>query len=216
MSRNYKLVLRFERNITSEDLKVVEKYLKSRDIKNFKKHGWTVSHELTKIKEKNGREILAKLPAKEILDLIKNDVEEFVHTHKGKEYKIKLRKSRYKIFADNPDCISCGLKGSLMILEKQKSDLNPHFNLYAVDAKGNEVLMTRDHITPKSCGGSDSITNLQTLCSFCNNLKSNSFLTPDQISNLRKAHEMCKEKGNLSAKEKAKALNMLKFFFEDE
>lgn len=47
----------------------------------------------------------------------------------------------------------------------------PHFNLYHVGPRGGLVLMTKDHIIPKSKGGQDHINNLQTMCSPCNNRK---------------------------------------------
>jgi 5-methylcytosine-specific restriction enzyme A len=37
--------------------------------------------------------------------------------------------------------------------------------------------MTRDHIIPKSKGGSDHLNNMQTMCTKCNNKKGNSILT---------------------------------------
>jgi len=35
-----------------------------------------------------------------------------------------------------------------------------HFNLYGYDTEGNEVLLTKDHILPKSKGGTDHLSNL--------------------------------------------------------
>ena len=49
-----------------------------------------------------------------------------------------------------------------------------HFNLYALDADGNEVLMTKDHIVPKSKGGEDKGINYQTMCYPCNYVKGDS------------------------------------------
>ena len=46
-----------------------------------------------------------------------------------------------------------------------------HFNLYAIGENGNWILMTKDHITPKSRGGRDHLSNLQTMCDQCNNRK---------------------------------------------
>ena len=41
-------------------------------------------------------------------------------------------------------------------------------NLYAINEKGEEVLMTKDHIEPKSLGGKNSLNNYQTMCTICN------------------------------------------------
>ena len=46
-------------------------------------------------------------------------------------------------------------------------------NLYAIDENGKEVLMTKDHILPKSKGGKDEIDNYQTMCIRCNEAKGN-------------------------------------------
>ena len=51
----------------------------------------------------------------------------------------------------------------------------PHFNLYAPYVRGmyafNWTLMTQDHILPKSRGGTNDMTNLQTMCCHCNQRK---------------------------------------------
>ena len=39
---------------------------------------------------------------------------------------------------------------------------------------GEEVLMTKDHIIPKSLGGKNTIYNLQPMCQFCNSRKGSS------------------------------------------
>lgn len=49
-----------------------------------------------------------------------------------------------------------------------KGVINWCVNLYAIDNDGNEVIMTRDHIVPRSKCGRDSLRNLQTLCGWCN------------------------------------------------
>lgn len=67
-----------------------------------------------------------------------------------------------------------GLTGSLFRLESSsKKDPLPHLNLYA-KLNNKLVLMTKDHIYPKSKGGSDKSFNLQTMCHDCNNLKADS------------------------------------------
>ena len=47
----------------------------------------------------------------------------------------------------------------------------PHLNLFHKSATGALTLMTRDHIMAKSCGGSESIDNMQTMCRNCNSAK---------------------------------------------
>lgn len=68
-------------------------------------------------------------------------------------------------------CVNCGLEGKYFYKERYKNDTNYHFNLYAINKDGYEVLMTKDHIIPKSLGGPNSIDNYQPMCSPCNSNK---------------------------------------------
>lgn len=76
-------------------------------------------------------------------------------------------------------CVTCSIEGSYFALEQHtnkngKESPNAwHFNLYAVTEANEEVLMTRDHIVPKSRGGPDTLENSQTMCALCNNKKGN-------------------------------------------
>lgn len=65
-------------------------------------------------------------------------------------------------------CVTCGIEGTLFVLETQNVDITPHLNLYAINADGDRVLMTKDHILPKSKGGPNTIENYATMCSPCN------------------------------------------------
>lgn len=40
-----------------------------------------------------------------------------------------------------------------------------------IDENGKEVLMTKDHVIPKSKGGANDISNYQTMCKRCNEAK---------------------------------------------
>jgi len=90
-------------------------------------------------------------------------------------YKVKMWSLRYQTFQKNLACVSCGLKGQYFALEKSKSNTftRYHFNLYAKLSNGEEVLMTKDHINPKSLGGVERIENMQTMCKVCNEIKMN-------------------------------------------
>lgn len=88
---------------------------------------------------------------------------------------IKMNSQRYRLFQRSCKCVRCGVVGTRMYLEKaEKCNENSwHFNLYGVREDGTEVMMTKDHIIPKSLGGKNCLENYQTMCSDCNGEKGN-------------------------------------------
>lgn len=87
---------------------------------------------------------------------------------------IKITSDRYYLFRESIECVFCGIKGSFFAKEKAvEAEKSYHFNMYAIDSDGEEVLMTKDHIIPRSKGGKDSLSNYQTCCSKCNTDKGN-------------------------------------------
>lgn len=87
---------------------------------------------------------------------------------------IKGNSQRYQtFFTKGIKCVCCGIEGKYFAKEKVSRDKSYHLNLYAVDENGKEVLMTKDHILPKSKGGQDHIDNYQTMCVNCNVAKGN-------------------------------------------
>ena len=75
----------------------------------------------------------------------------------------------------------CRVKGSFFAKEKQNgSEKYWHLNLYALKKDGTEMLMTRDHIIPKSKGGGNGISNSQPMCFECNNKKGNTMELYDE------------------------------------
>jgi len=85
---------------------------------------------------------------------------------------VKMASWRYQTFNHSGlKCHCCGLEGTYFALEHSRGNKRFHFNLYAIDNQGNEVLMTKDHIKSKAQGGRDFLENLQTLCSRCNHKK---------------------------------------------
>ncbi len=86
----------------------------------------------------------------------------------------RLHSLRLIVFKRSQTCVRCGLKASYFIRESFL-DENPHLNMYGKNDLCEEVLFTKDHIIPKSKGGKDILSNLQTMCSKCNGEKGNSY-----------------------------------------
>lgn len=91
------------------------------------------------------------------------------------EFSAKIQSLRLRTFAlKGLKCARCERVGSFFafeVPEKCHQNTNWHLNLYSVDEDGNEMMMTMDHIHPKSKGGANSLSNTQTMCEKCNFLK---------------------------------------------
>jgi hypothetical protein len=128
-----------------------------------------------------------KIPLEEILPLVysKSGITRTVIHGKS----VKFRSSRLELFASDHEghgtnCNDCGLEGQYFKLEqtieggsKPSKNNRYHLNLYAIDAEGDEVLLTKDHIMPKSKGGDHHLDNYQTLCYPCNQDKADTYET---------------------------------------
>lgn len=135
-------------------------------------------------------EILNHVP----LNLKEKKKKEFKN-NKGEVFNVKLSSTRLIVFKKNKTCACCGIEGSIFLLERSTKFENPHFNLYA--KIGDElILMTKDHIVPSSQGGKDSLDNLQTMCSKCNQLKGNLFISNDNMKKARKYYLSRKKEGD--------------------
>ena len=103
---------------------------------------------------------------------------------------VKMGSQRYHVFNKSLACASCDLVGTFFALERDKAaarrDGPYHFNLYALRPDGSEVLMTKDHVVPRSKGGKDHISNYVTMCSPCNNKKAAKTPEVEMSSELKK------------------------------
>lgn len=88
---------------------------------------------------------------------------------------IKGNSKRYQVFfTKGMKCVACGVEGKFFAMEKNQNDVSYHLNLYGIK-DGKEILMTKDHIIPRSKGGSNDISNLQCMCVYCNKKKGNHY-----------------------------------------
>jgi len=120
-------------------------------------------------------------------------------------YYVRMNSNRYLVFQHSRFCVSCGLEGVKFVLEQHPNDTSPHFNLYGIE-NGNMILMTKDHIFAKSCGGGEHHSNFQTMCSVCNNLKGANHITIAGMRELRMLYDknknvLSKRQWNLVLKE---------------
>jgi len=119
------------------------------------------------------------------IDIILSLVDINVPVYIGKKKKVELdgdlinmASDRYKTFkTSGTNCVYCGLEGKFFRKEKAFSQDTEswHLNLYGYDEDGKEVMLTKDHIVPKSKGGKNNISNYQTLCYKCNREKKDSY-----------------------------------------
>ena len=83
-------------------------------------------------------------------------------------HKVYRQSLRYATFYQKGcTCATCGKVGTHFELDPGDNSSRRHFNLYAEDG----TLMTKDHIVPKKHGGEDIISNMQTMCVYCNSAK---------------------------------------------
>lgn len=90
---------------------------------------------------------------------------------------VRLRGTKMRTFSKKGTvCVGCGCEGAFWAIETQFRGENDRtkplvLNLYALKADGQEIMMTLDHIKPRSRGGLTKIENLQPMCLTCNSAK---------------------------------------------
>ena len=70
-------------------------------------------------------------------------------------------------------CAGCGTKARYFTIFRNEK--GSFLQLFAYDGEGKEVLMTKDHIVPRSKGGADDLKNYQPMCAICNTKKGNRY-----------------------------------------
>ena len=91
-------------------------------------------------------------------------------------YPIWTDTDRYEsLYVHGCKCAKCGLEASFAAIEKETSSKDKfHINVYGTrKSDGKHIVLTKDHIYPRSMGGLDIMENYQTLCASCNCNKNN-------------------------------------------
>ena len=138
---------------------------------------------MRKSKKKNGSRFLvpgkvrlAVYPLEKVFDQMDVTIP-LSHTYHGDFDGDKIRLNRFHLLVfltKGTKCVNCGIEGQFFAKEcdiRRHGDV-PHLSLYSVDDDGQEVLMTKDHIVPVCHGGYEGYSNMQPMCMFCNNDKS--------------------------------------------
>lgn len=125
-------------------------------------------------------ETLGEFEVSEVLEHVGQGNKKVVKTFicNGEEYKVKVSSPRLILFKEKgTSCVRCGLEGSVIMLQRAKNgnEETPHFNLWGKNSDNEYVLLTKDHIIPRSRGGENRQSNYQVMCLKCNEEKSNTF-----------------------------------------
>lgn len=160
----------------------------------YKKHSegidlFSIPKNIVTIVEELGKKIIdfksiykrkASFDVSEVLDYITIDNSITCKQYSGEN--VSMTSLRYKTFKfKGTKCVVCGIEGTKFFLERQRKDNKYHFNLYGYTPSGTEVMLTKDHILPKSKGGRDRLENMQTMCCYCNFKKGNSTIENNDL-----------------------------------
>jgi len=110
------------------------------------------------------------------------------------KHRVNFKSLRLQCFKRSRVCIKCGKIGTIMSLDKFRKESklpHAHFNLYAEGPEGILTIMTKDHIIPKSKGGKDHLSNLQTMCIVCN-MKKDDKIEEMETQNGKRQKELSK------------------------
>ena len=97
-----------------------------------------------------------------------------------KRIRLFTGRSRYQLIKKTQVCACCGLQGSFFTVESGRNHA-PHLRLYGIGRYNKHIIMTLDHIIPKSQGGRREPDNSQMLCKICNTIKDNDVLSIEEL-----------------------------------
>ena len=140
--------------------------------------------QVMRTRKKKSLIFLASFPLDDVLPYATEDKIRRDYQVGDKIYPVKMNSERYRLFRKSAKCHYCGLEGTRLHLDFCTLTQTAHFNLYG-EENGQLILMTKDHIIPRSKGGGDYLRNYVTSCRTCNMIKCNYDLTKEQINELR-------------------------------
>lgn len=98
--------------------------------------------------------------------------------HDGIEYYVYFGRATQRLFKDSQVCTECGRTGTHFRLYHDPAQKIPKFINSMCLFSEDGVMMTADHIIPRSAGGLTHKINLQVMCLKCNQKKADKM--PDQ------------------------------------
>lgn len=111
----------------------------------------------------------------------------------------KISSQRLQVFKKSNKCICCEIKGTHYEKTFEGGNNSFHLNLYSKQPDGSKILMTKDHLTPVSKGGTNTLDNYVTCCTECNMFKGNSDYTWDELKDLLSTKTSCELKSLLKS-----------------
>ena len=133
---------------------------------------------------------LRKLTLEQGFEYIRNPVPREIDGHLVEHPKIfkKGLSPRLRMFMDGQiKCVCCGTEGNHFYFERHKNDLVSTFKINLYGWKfDQEVMMTWDHIIPRSLGGSNTLANSQCMCEHCNRDKGNILPVQEMVEILKR------------------------------
>jgi 5-methylcytosine-specific restriction endonuclease McrA len=107
------------------------------------------------------------MSTKVVVDALINNT----HTIQYGQHSISITSNRMRTYTKGISCVHCKKTITFFAVERNKTGGVVHLNPYHVNNNGNQILMTSDHIIPKSKGGSNDLVNRQVMCYQCNSIK---------------------------------------------
>ncbi len=152
------------------------------------------SSEVVFVPKKQTKLQVAELDFDAVMALIPDEAGVSLHKMElnNETFEFNVATIRLLILKRNRNCSCCGIIGNRMFLDLDVQSshellkITYQVNLYAESREHTGktthlILMQKDHIKPVSKGGSENISNFQTLCYNCNILKSDFDLTIEQM-----------------------------------
>lgn len=118
----------------------------------------------------NHYERAGTLSIEEVFEEIKNHLKFTGRKRvKIKDFLVNVQSLRLRtFFHTGTNCPCCENKASFFAAERTPGNKHYHLNLYGINKDKEEVIFTHDHTLARSLGGSDDLSNTQTMCGPCN------------------------------------------------